>query len=233
VGEVGLPEVEERLAGHRGVGDPLVRGDHRQERVHERRLPRGRRALDQDRERLVELAGDRREVADQRVRRLAHQPASRDVGDDPVQEVGIGEQLERGRALGVGQLDGRGLGGEGRADQLVLALLAGEQQRGEIRLEDLGGELELLGRLLDEGHPLARGIEVERVEVEPGPAGDAEGDLEAVVAEIAPEPAHAVLPIAEGDAEIVSARARWQRGRRGLGRRRDVAGVSDACGLSG
>ena len=91
VGEIRLPEVEERLARHRRVGDPLVGRDHRQQRVHERRLPRRRGALDQHRQRLVELAGDGRQISDQRVRRLAHQPAPRDVGDDPVQQVRVGE----------------------------------------------------------------------------------------------------------------------------------------------
>jgi hypothetical protein len=145
----------------------------------------------------------------------------------------VGEQLERRRALGIGELDGLGLGRQRLADQLVLALLAREQQRGEISLEDLGRELELFGRLPHEGGALPRGVEIERVEVEARAPGDAQRDLQAVVAEIAPEPTHAVVAIAEGDAESVRARARRRRGRWRLGRRRDVAGVSDARGISG
>ena len=213
VGEIRLAQVEEGLARDRRVRHPLVGREHRQQRVHQRRLPRRRGALDQHRQRLVELAGDGGEVADQRVGRLADQPAPRDIGDDGVQQVRIGEQLERGRPLGVGQLDRLGLGREGRADQLVLALLAGQQQRGEIALEDLGGELELLGGLPHEAGALARGVEIERVEVQARAPRHTQRDLEAVVAQIAPEPAHAVLPIAERDAEIVGARVRRRRAR--------------------
>jgi hypothetical protein len=232
VSEIGLPEVEEGLTGHRRVRDPLVGRDHGEQRVHQRGLPRRRGALDQHGQRLVELAGHGGQIPDQRVRRLTDQAAPRDVGDDAVQQMQIGEQLEGGRALGVGQLDGLGLGHERRADELVLALLAGEQQRSEIALEDLGGELELLGGLSHEAGALAGGVEIERVEVEAGPPRDPQRDLETVVAQIAPQPAHAVVAIAEGDAEVVGARARRPRGRGGLRRQRDVAGVDGARAVS-
>jgi hypothetical protein len=167
VREVVLAHVEERLPGHRRVLDPLLVGEEGEHRLHERGLARRRRALDHDRERLLELARDRRQIPDELVGLLADHARALEVGQDAIEELGVEQELERRGALRPGDRRRRRLLRRGRRrDRLLLELLELDEHAAEIALDDLGLEPELVARLLDEERPRPRAVEVERVDEE-------------------------------------------------------------------
>ena len=92
--EVGLAHVEERLPGHRGVLNPLLVGQEREYRLHERAFASGGRRLHDHRKRRIQMPRDDAQIADELVRLLAHHAAPREVLDDAVEQLRIAQQLQ-------------------------------------------------------------------------------------------------------------------------------------------
>ena len=148
--ELGGAHVKERLAGHRRVLDALLVRDQRQDRLHERRLAGGGRALDEDGERLVELARHGGQVAHQLVGLLADDAAALEVGEDALQEIGRLQQDERLGTLLVGHRDGVVLRLVHRTAALVDDLLQLVEDLAEVALDDGVVDAELDRGLLGE-----------------------------------------------------------------------------------
>ena len=100
---------------------------------------------------------------------LAHHPAALEVLEHPLQQPGIAEQLQRLPLLGLVQRGDRPWPRSlrGLADLDIGQLLHPQQHLGEILLDHLLGDPQLRRRLLDEGRPLPRRVQVEGVDVEP------------------------------------------------------------------
>jgi hypothetical protein len=208
VPQVALAHVEERLTGHRRVLHPLLVGDEGQDGVHERRLPGRRRALDDDRERLVELSRHRAEVADQLVRLLADHAAAGEVDQDAREEARVAEELERRLGLFVGQRDrlvGRLLC---LGDLLLLQVLEREQDLAEVALDDVLLDPELAGGLADEDLTLARRVEVERVDEEGLAARREQVDPQLLEREVLRQAADPIAPVAESEDDLLAAQLR-------------------------
>ena len=77
----------------------FFRRHEREHGFHQRGFARRARALHDDGERRVELARDGREIADELVRLLADDAARGKVREDPVEQLRIAQQRERGGAL--------------------------------------------------------------------------------------------------------------------------------------
>ena len=217
--EVGLSHVEEALPGHRRVLDPLLFRHEGQHRLHQRRLAGRRARLHQHPERLVELARDRRQVADELVGVLADQAAGLEVGRDPVQEPRV---LQEGQGLGalcVVEVDGLVLGLERPADLPLLQLLEPQEHVAQVALDDALLDRQLERGLAREDAPLARGVEVEAVDVHALAGTDHQVHLEHVVGHVLAQAAHPVDPVAyvqvdAGGLDLggdVDARRRWKR----------------------
>ena len=221
VGEIRLAHVEEALPRHRRVGHPLLLGHQIENRVHQGGLARGRARLEDDGERVVELAADGREVADQLVRLLAHDAAAGEVLEDSLQEPRVLEEVERLGPLLGRERDRRRLGLERAADLLLLELLELQEHAPQVLLHDVLGDVELLGRLVEEGHPLAGRVEVQRVHVEAGlrPAREDVHPQDVVghVLRQAPDP---VAPVPQADHHLLRAHLGRYLGRLGQGGRR-------------
>jgi len=74
-------------------------GHEVEHRIYQLRLSRGSRALDDDRQRLVELPRCRGEVRNELIRALVDRAASIAVSDNTVEEIRRAEKLHRTRAI--------------------------------------------------------------------------------------------------------------------------------------
>lgn len=92
--EIGLAEVEETLAGHCRVGDAHLFGHHLKHRFHQRRFARRAGGLDQHGQEFIELAAHAGEVADEKIRGLADDPAAREVIHQALDQVRITQEVE-------------------------------------------------------------------------------------------------------------------------------------------
>ena len=220
VGQIGLPHVEEALAGHRRVGHPLLGRHQLENRIEQRGLARGRGGLDDHRQRLGELAARRGEIPGEGVDLLADHAGAVEVGDDALQELRVPEQLER-LALLFGRERRRRLALrlERAADRHVLEDLQLAVELGEVGLDHRLLDLQLERRLLDEGPPLLGRHQVDRVDEEDVAPGHPHQHLQALVGEVLLPAPHPVAPVAE-DAFYGSPRLRQLRRRRLLERQR-------------
>ena len=124
------------------------------------------RALDNQSQRLVELARDGRQVADQTVGILAHQPASVEIFADLRDQV---PPLQERQRLGPLPLAHRHhgwlVGLERFLDLLILQRFQGQQQLAQIALDDVLRYAYLLGCLVEKGRPLPRLAHVKNIHV--------------------------------------------------------------------
>ena len=216
--EVRLAKVEQALAGHCRVGDPLFLGHQIKHPVHQRRLARRAGRLDQNGKRTVELAAQGGQIGAQRVLALADNAERRDVGDDAPQQVG---SLEPGQRLGLlgGADRGTGRCGRGGAQHVLLHPLQRQQHLAHVALDNLYGEAQLARRLGDERAPRFRGQQVQPIDVEGRAAPDHEVDPHRLTRRIARQAPRAPHPVADADDDLARAhlglggrrRCRWDR----------------------
>ena len=129
-------------------------------------LPAALVRLDQQRQRPIELAGDRRQVAHQRIAALADDPAAAKVSGDPRQQVRAFQQLERRFPLGLTDHDGDRFHFQcSRADACSCSASHCNSTRPRSALIELFLHAQLVGRLRDKATARPRGIQVERVHV--------------------------------------------------------------------
>jgi len=195
-------------------------GHQRQQCVHHRRFARRRRALDQDRQRLIQLARHARQIPDQRRAVLADHADRGHVGDDAVYQVGIAQQRKGfgGVALGQRWHDG-GLRRRSRFDFGVLQGFELEQELAQVALDHAFLDAQLQVRLLDEHCPHLGLIQVERIDVHPAFVRCQHVDLEYVEGEILLQAPDAIAPLAEAQHDIVLAYLGWDVLRRPRRRR--------------
>ena len=94
--------------------------------------------MNHDRQRLLELAGAGREIADELVGLFAHHTALLEVREDAVQQVGIGEQLHGRRLLGLRKRRRRLLLGlQGLGDLLILERLEFQKHLAQVSLDNV------------------------------------------------------------------------------------------------
>ena len=215
--ERGALHVEQRSTRHRRVPHAFFFGHEREHRIHECRLARGRGALHDDGERLVELARDRSQVRHQLVRPLADKAATIEVRDDAIDEPRIAVQLERFAFVVAGDDDGRFLLRLERSlDRLLLQDLELPSYLRDVGAQDLFLHAHFGRRLLDELRPLTRRDEIDRVDEVDALARDAQHDLHLFEGQVLFEAADAIAAIAECEVDRVAprderCRDRWRR----------------------
>ena len=167
--QVRLAHVEERLARHRRVLHPLLLRHEGQHRLHERATsPPPSCDWMIDGERLLELARDRREVADELVGLLAHDAAPLEVLEDAVR-AGSGRASSASASLALLVASSATASSFGSSACLICCSCSSSSFSStwpRSRLSTSSLERRALGRLLHEGRALPRRVEVERVDVE-------------------------------------------------------------------
>ena len=130
----------------------------------------------------------------------------RKVGLDPVEQMRIPEQLERGRPLGLTHGRYGRLWRQGPLDLGLLQSFQRQQHAPQLAAQDVLRHAELDAGLLEEPRPLARRVQVEGVHVEaagprPGRPRDQHVHLQERVAQIRAEAPYAVaaVPVVEDD----------------------------------
>ena len=205
--EIRFAQVEERLPGHGGVFDALLFRDEREHRFHERRLARRAGALDDHAQRLVELARERGQIANQFIRVLADDAAGVEVGQDAVEQLRIAQQGQSFVALLFCHAgDFRLPGLQSPADRFFLQLFELEQQAREVALDDIffergferGHAREVLA-FLGAGH--VHVVLMIAVIVD----AHAQVDLERVEAGVLGKTAHSVFPVADLEEQVFAA----------------------------
>ena len=167
VPQVEVAHVEQRLPRHRRVLHLFLVGDEGEDRFHQRRLARCRRRLDDDGERIVELARHRREQADELVDVLADDATTIEVVEDAIQEVRRAQEHQRFGDVVVGHLGRRRRPGRQRTTHRGVVLLFAQQQHAaEVALQRFLVDAEFLARLFHEDAALTRGVEVDGIDEE-------------------------------------------------------------------
>ena len=92
--EVGLAHVEQALPGHGRVLHPLFFRHQVQHRIHQRGFTGGAGGLDDDGQRLVQLARDAGQIAGQFVGLFTHHAATVEVIEDALQQIVTLEQRQ-------------------------------------------------------------------------------------------------------------------------------------------
>ena len=226
--EIGLTHVEQRLARHGRVLRPVLFGHERQHALHQRRLASRRGALDDHRQRRLQLPRHRGQISGELVRLLAHHSRDLEVGQDAVEQPRVLEQVERGLPLGRVERDLLGRRLQDLPDLGVLELLELQEHLAEVLLEGVVLEAELGGGLLDEGGPVPGRVEIEGVDVEGVGARRQDVDLHDVVGRVLVEASDPIPAISQPDDHLslvdlggdLHCRGWQRRCCRGLGRRR-------------
>ncbi len=203
----GFAKVKQALSRHRRVLHPLGLGHQRQHCVHQRALARRARALDQDRQWLVQLARHARQIRHQRIAGLANNACGFDIGDDALDQIRRFQQRQRGFQLLRRQCRRclfESLRFQLRADQLVLALFNHAQQFAQIAAQHVLRQPEFDRRLLQPPAALLRRVQLHRVDVERITALGFQPHPELLVTGVLLDPAHRVRAITECQAQLTA-----------------------------
>ena len=202
--QVAVAEIVKALAGHGAVFDALLLRHKVQNGVHERRLSGGAGALDDERQRVVKLAGDGGEIAHQDVGLLTDQAAALKVGLDAVQQLGVFEQGQRRLAFAVFQHDFLALRLDGFADVLFLQLFDFQKHLAQVALERVSGLAGLAVGLRQKVLPVLGVAQVERVQVIVLAGQHAQLHAQGLERKIFADAPHAPLALAKGEGGLVA-----------------------------
>ena len=212
--QIRLAHVEERLAGHGGVLHPLLFGQEREHRLHQRAFARCRRRLHDHRQRRFQMSRHHAQIADELVGLLAHDTAPGEVLDDALQQARIAQQLHRLGPVLLADRDRLFLRCERLFDLLVLQLFQLQQHPAQVAADHFFLDAQLLRGLLREDAALPRRVEVERIDVEGGlaarrSAGDEDIHLHQLVTHVFVEATDAITAVALREEDVFAAHLDW------------------------
>ena len=214
--EVGFSHVEQALPRHRRVLHLLLIRHKRQHRIHQRTLARRARRLNHHPQRPGQLAAHRRQVPHQLIGLLAHQPARLIVRQNPLNQLGRLEQLQRRFGLQLVHLRPR-LHRQSLGNRLVLQLLHGQQHPPQVHLQDAFINANLSGSLRDVVPARLGAVQVQRVHMERIPHSHHQVHLQHVHAQVLRQPPNPVatprLPLTQHQRDLAAVLALLDRHR--------------------